>query len=182
MASDLEYLLIIDVEATCWEGKPPQGQVSEIIEIGICTFDIPAWVVVDAISLPVTPSLSSCSSYCTNLTGWTDDKLVAVKRSFSDACNILTTLYNSRRRAWASWGDYDRMQFERDCNRKQVAYPFGPTHINLKNMFAIRHGLPQEIGMKAALDKISMLLEGQHHSGVDDARNVARILEKMGRI
>ena len=29
-------IIIIDLEATCWEGIPPKGEVSEIIEIGIC--------------------------------------------------------------------------------------------------------------------------------------------------
>lgn len=34
-----DNIIIIDLEATCWEGKPPQGQESEIIEIGICVLD-----------------------------------------------------------------------------------------------------------------------------------------------
>ncbi|NEE10677.1 DNA polymerase III, partial [Streptomyces sp. SID7499] len=29
-----QLLNVVDVEATCWEGQPPPGQVSEIIEIG----------------------------------------------------------------------------------------------------------------------------------------------------
>ena len=32
-------IIIIDLEATCWEGIPPKGEVSEIIEIGICLLD-----------------------------------------------------------------------------------------------------------------------------------------------
>lgn len=31
-----ENILIIDLEATCWEKYPPRGQESEIIEIGVC--------------------------------------------------------------------------------------------------------------------------------------------------
>ena len=31
--------LIIDLEATCWEDRPPRGQESEIIEIGVCIMD-----------------------------------------------------------------------------------------------------------------------------------------------
>ncbi len=31
-----ENILIIDLEATCWENRPPRGQESEIIEIGVC--------------------------------------------------------------------------------------------------------------------------------------------------
>jgi inhibitor of KinA sporulation pathway (predicted exonuclease) len=33
------HILVIDIEATCWEGKIPPGQQNEIIEIGICLLD-----------------------------------------------------------------------------------------------------------------------------------------------
>ena len=35
MARKLDRILVVDVEATCWEGDPPPGQISEIIEIGL---------------------------------------------------------------------------------------------------------------------------------------------------
>ena len=31
---------VVDVEATCWDGSPPPGQVSEIIEIGLTVVDL----------------------------------------------------------------------------------------------------------------------------------------------
>lgn len=34
-----DNILIIDLEATCWEDRPPRGQESEIIEIGVCIMD-----------------------------------------------------------------------------------------------------------------------------------------------
>ena len=34
MARKLDRILVVDIEATCWEGNPPPGQTSEIIEIG----------------------------------------------------------------------------------------------------------------------------------------------------
>ena len=30
MARNLDRILVMDVEATCWEGDPPPGQISEI--------------------------------------------------------------------------------------------------------------------------------------------------------
>ena len=36
----LDHLLIVDVESTCWEGPPPPGQESEIIEIGLCLLEV----------------------------------------------------------------------------------------------------------------------------------------------
>ena len=33
---------VIDVESTCWDGDPPQGQVSEIIQVGISVIHVPS--------------------------------------------------------------------------------------------------------------------------------------------
>lgn len=40
MAKLLDKIIVIDVESTCWEGPPPEGQVSEIIGIGVATVDV----------------------------------------------------------------------------------------------------------------------------------------------
>ena len=40
MARKLDRILVVDVEATCWEGDPPPGQISEILEIGLCVLDV----------------------------------------------------------------------------------------------------------------------------------------------
>ena len=31
MARKLDRILVVDVEATCWEGDPPPGQIREIL-------------------------------------------------------------------------------------------------------------------------------------------------------
>jgi hypothetical protein len=41
MARKPDRILVIDTEATCWEGSSPPGQISEIIEIGLCVLDVP---------------------------------------------------------------------------------------------------------------------------------------------
>jgi hypothetical protein len=40
MAGKLDQIIVIDVEATCWEGHPPANEESEIIEIGLCVMDV----------------------------------------------------------------------------------------------------------------------------------------------
>jgi inhibitor of KinA sporulation pathway (predicted exonuclease) len=82
----------------------------------------------------------------------------------------------SKKRVWASYGDFDRRQFERECRLKQVPYPFGSRHLNVKTLFAIKHRLNEEIDMDKALALLGLKLIGTHHRGVDDAYNVARIL------
>ena len=57
-----------------------------------------------------------------------------------------------------------------------MRYPFGRTHLNIKSLFALVHALPHEVGMDEALKLAGLPLEGTHHRGVDDARNLAQIL------
>ena len=180
MASNLDILLIIDVECTCWGGPPPPDQRQEIIEIGLATFDTKAWKPLATHQLIIKPVLSTVSKYCTDLTGWTAADL-AGGWTFSAACNVLTDVYNSHQRVWVSWGDFDRKQFELDCKRKAVNYPFGPGHINLKTIYALKQQLRRGVGMTTALKQCELKLEGAHHRGVDDAWNTARILAKIGR-
>jgi inhibitor of KinA sporulation pathway (predicted exonuclease) len=64
-------LNVIDVEATCWEGQPPPGAVSEIIEIGLAVVDLDARERVARHRILVRPARSRLSAFCTGLTGLT---------------------------------------------------------------------------------------------------------------
>lgn len=178
MAKKLDQILVIDIEATCWEGNPPPGEENEIIEIGICTLEISGGERLERRSILVKPERSKVSIFCTKLTTLTQSQ-VDQGISFAAACSILRQQYFSKERVWASYGDYDRRQFERQCQSQKVNYPFGISHINVKNLFAVIHALPHEVGMNEALELLDMPLEGTHHRGVDDAWNIAGILSEL---
>ena len=170
----LDQLLIVDIEATCWEGLPPTGQESEIIEIGICTLDIASGDRLQKQSILVRPERSTVSPFCTQLTTLTQEQ-VEQGISFAEACTLLKELYLSQQRVWASYGEYDRQQFERQCRSRALSYPFGPRHINIKVLFALLHALPREVGLAEALHIARLPLEGTHHRGDDDAWNIAAL-------
>ena len=178
MAKKLDQILVIDIEATCWEGNPPPGQKSEIIEIGICTLDIATGERLEKRSILVKPERSKVSEFCTKLTTLTQAQ-VDQGISFAEACSILKEEYGSQDKIWASYGDYDRLQFERQCQYRRNMYPFGTRHINVKTLFAIIYLLPREVGMAKALELLGTPLEGTHHRGVDDAWNIAGILSEL---
>ncbi len=178
MAKQLDKIIIIDVESTCWEKAPPKEQESEIIEIGICTLDVISRKRIEKESIIIKPEHSSVSEFCTQLTTLTQEE-VEKGITFNDACSILKKKYLSKKRVWASYGDYDRRQFERQCKSYNVIYPFGHTHINIKNLFAIMYKLKYEIGMAKALELLELPLMGVHHRGIDDAWNIASILSKL---
>jgi inhibitor of KinA sporulation pathway (predicted exonuclease) len=179
LAGKLDQLLVIDVEATCWEnGRPPAGQEIEIIEIGVCTLDIASGAPVDRHSILVRPERSEVTHFCTDLTSLTPDE-VCGGVTFEHACQILRRRYRSRVRVWASYGDFDRRQFQAQCSQRGIAYPFGPTHINVKNLLAVMHGLRREVGLQRGLELLGLPLDGRHHRGVDDAWNTALLLSRL---
>lgn len=168
--------LIIDVESTCWEtpNEQPAGQTSEIIEIGIAVVNIDKRVIEANDTILVRPQMSKVSQFCTKLTTLTQEQ-VDTGVTFQEAMSLLKKKYNSSNSLFVSWGDYDRKMFERNCQDYGVKYPFGPRHMNLKNTFAVLHGLERELGMDAALFAYNLKLEGTHHRGIDDAKNIAKI-------
>ena len=178
MSKNLDQILVIDIEATCWETSPPPGEENEIIEIGICPVDIASGERLSKESILVKPERSQVSEFCTNLTTLTQAE-VDRGTSFAKACGILKSKYLSHQRVWASYGNYDRRQFERQCQSRQISYPFNPRHINLKTLFAIMYNLPREVGMAKALEIMQLPMEGTHHRGVDDAWNIAGICSKL---
>lgn len=172
MAKRLDHALVIDIESTCWSGPPPSGQISEIIEVGLCTVDLLTLERRNRRSIMVKPLNSQVSKFCTELTSITGEMLLDAE-PLPHAVEILRTEYCSAERLFVSWGDYDRCQFERNCRHYSLSYPFGPTHLNVKNLFSAAYGLPRELGIDAACEHVGVKMEGTHHRGVDDAWNIA---------
>ncbi|RJO73411.1 DNA polymerase III [Nocardia panacis] len=178
MVDGARLVNVVDVEATCWEGIPPEGQRSEIIEIGLTVVDIVARTRVSKHRILVRPEHSTVSPFCTELTGHTRAE-VETGISFAAACRTLTTEYAAKKRGWASWGDYDRKQFLRQCEATATDYPFGARHINAKAVFATALDLRRPVGMAGALGISGLPLEGRHHRGDDDAWNIAALVLRL---
>lgn len=179
MAKLLDKILVVDVEATCWEGATPEGMESDIIEIGICLLDVQTGEITDNRGIIVIPERSTVSPFCTQLTTITPELVATEGIPFKEACNILKKQYQSQSRAWASYGAYDQKQFTRQCGALGTGYPFSPSHINVKTLFALQKKMTHETGMAGALDMLGIELEGTHHRGVDDAKNIAKVLREL---
>jgi inhibitor of KinA sporulation pathway (predicted exonuclease) len=178
MAKKLDHVLVIDVESTCWDGPPPAGEVSEIIEIGVCPLELSTGRRLGKRSILVKPKRSHISAFCSQLTTLTPEQVNA-GITFTEACELLRREYQSRDRVWASFGDYDRTMFQKQCEATGVPFPFGPRHLNVKTLFAVARGLPHEVGMAEVLGLMGVPLEGTHHRGDDDAWNIAGILAEL---
>ncbi len=173
-----DVILIVDIEATCWENHAnPPGEINEIIEVGICALDMSRRELNDKRSLLVMPTQSTIGPFCTQLTTITPELIAREGMGFDAACAILEADYNSRNRLWSSWGMYDYTIFHQQCKAQGVRYPFSKKHCNLKRVFADVYG--ERMGMAPALEKAELKLEGTHHRGHDDAWNIGRLLLNM---
>lgn len=176
MAKKLDEILVVDIEATCWDTTNPEGMENDIIEIGICLLNIQTGEISENHGILVKPERSEISSFCTDLTTITPEMIADQGISFKEACQVLKNKYSSQSRAWASFGAYDMKQFQRQCTAMNIGYPFGPSHINVKTLFALKKKTDHEQGMAGALALLDIPLQGTHHRGVDDANNIAKIL------
>lgn len=172
----LDKLLVIDLECTCWEGEQaPPDERQDIIEIGVCVFDLKHGKVEDSDGLIVYPTRSRVGPFCERLTG-ISQAMVDHGLEFAAALEVLRARFGSQERPWASWGNFDRQILQAQCRDFGLDYPLGADHLNLKTLFALKQGLPRAIGLYPAMKRAGLAWEGRHHRGVDDARNAARLL------
>lgn len=174
-----DAVLVVDLEATCWRGAPPEGMCNEIIEIGIAVVDFKSKEVIESESILVKPKLSEISYFCTELTTITPELIEEKGIPFPEACEILKDKFKSKKRLFMSWGKYDYNQINNDCRLHGIEFPMGREHYNLKPLFSLKHGLNDDLGVDTALKFLGLEFDGTHHRGVDDARNIARILKTM---
>lgn len=174
-----DMVLVIDLEATCWEGNAPEGMVSEIIEIGISAVDYVTKEIRLRDTIIVKPERSTISPFCTKLTTITQEFVDEHGIPFAEACKILEDKFKSKERVWMSWGEYDKNQIQKDCDLNKVGNPFGRIHINAKPLFSFAYGIDKDLGVGGALEQLGLEFEGTAHRGEDDAHNIARIIQKV---
>lgn len=177
--SYLKKVLVIDLEATCWSGRPPEGQRSEIIEIGNAVLQTEDLRVEAGPEILVRPTASEVSAFCTELTSLTQEDLDRRGVSLEEGLARLAAAHGDLQTTiWASFGEYDRSKLGEECAVHGLAFPLSPTHLNIKRLTALALGWRREEGMARALGCLGLepLPGSVHHRGADDACNIATIL------
>lgn len=189
MRGEIKRIVVVDVEATCWETNEEQGdRPNELIEIGVCTLDARTGLIENRASIAVRPRSTEISPFCTTLTGWTQEQIDAEGLDIVDAFAEFSKLYDPKGGVWASYGEYDRWKLS-STHKSGVGALYGieahnnpfeqfRTHINVKTYMGLRFNRGKEVGMKRALEQLNLQLEGRHHNGADDALNIAKILSR----
>lgn len=175
----MKHLLIVDLESTCFErGKEPSQFFSEIIEIGAVVLNPSTFTIVDEFQAFIKPTVfPALSNFCKNLTTITQED-VENGASISQAIGDIQAFSKKYDAIFSSWGFYDKKQFQQVCNYFHLPYPFSDEHISIKH----QHGSfykKRPMGMDKALEMHSIPLNGTHHRGLDDAKNIAKLASRM---
>jgi len=174
-------LLIVDLEATCWERAQHRAEDMETIEIGAVLVDPrePATAPLEFERLVRPMHRPQLSEFCVRLTGIRQADVDAA-RGFTEVLSEFCAWFGDPQAVlFASWGRFDRRQLESDCARHAWLYPFGERHLNLKHWCAARLGT-RPGGLAQAVAKCGLTFDGRHHRGLDDARNIWRVARAAG--
>lgn len=168
----MQPVVVVDLEATCWNDRPFPCDESETIEIGAVHVSETGIVVAQfqAFIRPVRhPRLSD---FCIELTAIAQ-AIVDESSSFSEVFSaFLEWMTVQGHASFASWGTFDAMQLRQDCRYHEIAYPF-EDHLDLSNVF--RKKIGGKCGHRRAMKRLGLLAEGRHHRGIDDVKNIAKM-------
>ncbi|PIL31593.1 hypothetical protein GSI_06295 [Ganoderma sinense ZZ0214-1] len=194
----LRYLLILDFEATCDDtGRVVPRDESEIIELPTILYDVDENVVQATFHEYVRPTRHpTLTPFCTDLTG--------IEQNTVDAADPFPSVWERYQvflrkhgimddpgsAAYLTCGDWDLKTMLPGQLRLSAAQTgLNPTTstlsapynrwINVKKSFQQQYGLKYSKGMAGMLKHANMELEGRHHSGIDDCKNILRIVQRM---
>jgi 3'-5' exoribonuclease 1 len=174
-----QQILVVDLEATCCDSKSIPRHQMETIEIGAVMVNTANLEIVDEFQTFIKPLRHPVlTEFCLQLTSITQAQ-VDTAPIFPDAIKswqIWLAQFDSA--IFCSWGEYDRKQFQQDSKYHQIdlPYPVSSNHLNLKELFSTTQSLNKRYGMAQALDLAQIELTGTHHRGIDDARNISKLL------
>lgn len=172
-----DYYLVLDLEATCCDQGTIKRREMEIIEIGAVMVEAQNLTLMDEFQTFIKPVRHPIlTDFCRSLTS-IDQTQVDQAPGYGEAIALLQKWLSKYSNAvFGSWGDYDRNQFKQDSKFHNVPFPIAYPHVNLKHWFTSTQGLSRRYGMAEALQLSGLTLEGTHHRGIDDARNIAKLL------
>ncbi|MEQ2211873.1 ERI1 exoribonuclease 2 [Xenoophorus captivus] len=197
------YLVVIDFESTCWREKNNYGQ--EIIEFPAVLLNTSSGEVESEFHTYVQPQEHPVlSNFCTELTGitqvqveagiplqiclsrfnrWVQNLQLEKGVMFPNKQQTCSAVPPSQKMCtFLTWSDWDLgvcLQYE--CKRKQLLKPdVLSSWIDLRSTYRLFYSRKPK-GLNGALQDLGIQFSGREHSGLDDARNTARLAARMMR-
>ncbi|XP_006884203.1 PREDICTED: 3'-5' exoribonuclease 1 [Elephantulus edwardii] len=182
-----DYICIIDFEATCEEGNPPEF-IHEIIEFPVVLLNTHTFEIEDTFQQYVRPEINTqLSDFCISLTGITQDQVdradtfPQVLKKVVDWMKLkeLGTKYKYSILTDGSWDMSKFLNIQ--CQLSRLKYPsFAKKWINIRKSYGNFYKVPRsQTKLTIMLEKLGMNYDGRPHSGLDDSKNIARIAVRM---
>eukprot|EP00356_Strombidium_inclinatum_P005107 CAMPEP_0170503964 /NCGR_PEP_ID=MMETSP0208-20121228/46460_1 /TAXON_ID=197538 /ORGANISM="Strombidium inclinatum, Strain S3" /LENGTH=294 /DNA_ID=CAMNT_0010783927 /DNA_START=310 /DNA_END=1190 /DNA_ORIENTATION=- len=198
-----DFICVYDLECNCSNTKG-EIAFNETIELPVVIVDVKQKKVVSEFHTYVRPTLETgVTEFCTELTGIKSEQVSGAEvPTITEALERLHQHLSDfgmfqHEFVFMSCGDFDGNQMDREATHKGYPLPnYFKRWINLKKAFprlekdqtleevkefdlwesseTINKARPTVSGMPSMLAACGLELEGRHHSGIDDARNIAR--------
>lgn len=180
-------VVVVDLEATCWSTEEDPGLSSrqrdecETLEIGAVKWSDGAEQ--SAFRGVIKPRRHPLlSAFCTRLTGLTQAEVDAAP-AFPAVFGAFLAWAGPSPMVFASWGVFDDRLLRRDAGRWGLPEPEWFA-LNIKARFAkfaAENGAPRSgrLGLERALQHLGGSFSGTQHRALDDARNVAWLLDRL---
>ena len=181
------YYVIIDFECTCWSRggmDDPLTPAHEIIEFPAVFLNSETLEIDFEFHSFVRPTEDPVlTEFCTELTGInqstvsesSDLKIVLADFRRFLQFNSITSFTVCADGPW----DFEKFLYP-ECTRKGIPYPeWADKWIDVRKKFAEAFGFEKWVGVNDMLEYLELEFEGRPHSGIDDARNIARIMKAL---
>ncbi|CAF2932875.1 unnamed protein product [Rotaria sp. Silwood2] len=192
-----DYYCVLDFEAVCHQAnsnlkKPSPDDIWEIIEFPICLLSAETNTIVDIYHSYVRPSIkTTLNELCISITGitqsivdnsptfdivWKDVQQFLLKHSLISLAGHNSNCHSF---TWITCGNWDlRTMLSLQLKQSGFDHPeFINGFINIKDLYMEYYPSTRIRGMKDLLKKLNLKLEGRHHSGIDDTKNITKIAQ-----
>jgi 3'-5' exoribonuclease 1 len=169
----MKTFVIFDLEATCDNTDP--NWINEVIEIGAVKINQNGNIISEFSKFAKPQFDTILTEFCTELTSITQDDIDNAE--YLDKVLIEFNEW-SKGSILLSWGGYDIRQLKRDIESQKVDIDWiemKNRHIDFKRWYSNKNKLRKPCGMSKALKLEKLPLDGTHHRGIDDARNISKI-------
>jgi ERI1 exoribonuclease 3 len=190
----MDYLYVLDFEATCTDTNEFPDHEMEIIEFPIIIFDLKTNKVIDIFHTYVKPVINpTLTNFCKELTKIKQqqvDNAIEFKDALTQAAEFIAKYPNGH---FVTCGDWDlktalpnQIKLAQINIKSITNYKYFKAWINIhkefKNFYEdYNRGKKSACGsaIKRMLQHLNMEFEGTLHSGIDDTKNIVRIVKKM---
>jgi len=172
--------IVYDLEATCWEGNPP-NLVQETIEIGAVKLDRygdEGGTFCRFIRPVLNPSLSLFCRQLTTIEQPVIDRAMAfeaVVEDFKDWAGV----YDDVDCLFCSWGGFDKKMLIQDSCLHKLDFDWIESHhLNVRRQYHDIKKWRQYKGLKKVVNLEGFEFTGTYHRGISDAQNLSKVFAK----